>query len=185
MLENRTIKIIDTFQTTHVPPLLPETDSLKETARSYSRRQILSKKYHGSALNEPCDMRLRDTKNLVKNIIRLFQAWLEERREIGGEVHQGLSEAIQSGKFNNNLIITMSQTPKLRAAFLRFCDGNAEDFIAKSKIHDKSSHMEALKKYENICREEEEISEEERGREGLEEQKSMEVVVEEVRQEDG
>jgi hypothetical protein len=43
----------------------------------------------------------------------------------------------------------------LRNAFLRFCDGCAQDFIGKSKIHDKSSHLEALKKYENICREEE------------------------------
>ena len=86
-------------------------------------------------------MRLRDTKNLVKNIIRLFQAWLEERQEIGAEVHQGLFDAIQHGKFNNNLIITLSQTHMLRSAFLRFCDGSAEDFIAKSKIHDKSSHL--------------------------------------------
>ena len=46
----------------------------------------------------------------------------------------------------------MSHNYLLRIAFLRFCEGSAEDFVARSKIQDKSSHMEALRKYEGICR---------------------------------
>lgn len=63
----------------------------------------------------------------------------------------------KNGRFNNNLIINISKNTLLRRAFLGFCQSNAEDFINKSKIHDKGSHYEAIKKYENLCIEEEDL----------------------------
>jgi hypothetical protein len=87
VLDNRTIKIIDTITTSkmmRVSSQMMEMDSLRDSSRNYSRRQILNKKYNGNGQGDSCDVRLRDTKNLVKNIIRLFQAWLEERPDVDG-----------------------------------------------------------------------------------------------------
>jgi len=80
VLDNRTIKIIDTITTakmTRNSPQQMESDPLRDSSRNYSRRQILNKKYNGNGQGESSDARTRDTKNLVKNIMRLFQAWLE------------------------------------------------------------------------------------------------------------
>lgn len=47
-LENRIIKIIDSFytnNTSHTNMSLPESDSIKDPNKQTTRRQILSKKY--------------------------------------------------------------------------------------------------------------------------------------------
>lgn len=81
--------------------------------------------------------------------------------EISGEVYRTLTEMMKNSKFNNSFIVTISKNPVLRKAFLYFCQTDAGQFIKKSKIHDKISHIEALQKYENLCVEEEDINEQE------------------------
>jgi len=72
--------------------------------------------------------------------MRLFQTWLEDHKAPDEDI-RSLSEAMRIGKFNNNLVISISKHQTLRRHFLRFCDECAEEYIARSKIHDKSSHL--------------------------------------------
>jgi len=49
-----------------------------EIMKNGYRRQLLSKKLGYVKGEESDNSKQRDTKNVVKNIIRLFQGWLEE-----------------------------------------------------------------------------------------------------------
>jgi len=53
--------------------------------------------------------------------MRLFQTWLEDHKAPNEDIHM-LSEAMKIGKFNNNLVISISKNQNLRRHFLRFCD---------------------------------------------------------------
>jgi len=57
------------------------------------------------------------------------------------------------GKYNNSLIIAISKHQNLRDAFLAFSDSEAQYLIEKSRIHDKKSHMEALRMFRDLCKE--------------------------------
>lgn len=58
-------------------------------------------------------------------------------------------------RFNNSLIIKLSKDPLLQKAFILFAEVHGEEMIAASRIHDKASHLSALKKYQSLCLEEE------------------------------
>lgn len=62
----------------------------------------------------------KDMKNVVKNIIRLFQAWLEEGLPNTREAYGQLSSYIMDIKYNNRLIIRMVKQRPMREAFLLF-----------------------------------------------------------------
>jgi hypothetical protein len=53
--------------------------------------------------------------------MRLFQTWLEDHKAPDEDI-RSLSEAMRIGKFNNNLVISISKHQTLRRHFLRFCD---------------------------------------------------------------
>lgn len=70
------------------------------------------------------DYRVRDTKNLVKNIFRLFNSWLEKHTP----PELSLTTVVESmllnnnRKYNNRLVIQISKHAKLRRAFLAFAE---------------------------------------------------------------
>jgi hypothetical protein len=64
--------------------------------------------------------RSKDTKNVVKNIIRLFQGWLEEGLPKSRGIYDQLSSFIMDIKYNNHLIMRMAKQPPIRQAFLLF-----------------------------------------------------------------
>lgn len=99
---------------------------------------------------------MRDTKNVVKNIIRLFQGWLDEIPRTRRQLASAIEDLVNAGKYNNNLIISLAALPPARRAFLEFCRSAGRDYISRSKINDKTSHLEALEKYETLCMEREE-----------------------------
>jgi len=71
------------------------------------------------------EVKTRDTKDIVKNIYRLFQNWVEEKipsvhqRHLTQELRSLLEE---NGKYSNTLIIKLSNHPELRNYFLTFSD---------------------------------------------------------------
>jgi hypothetical protein len=88
--------------------------------------------------------KIKDTKNVVKNIIRLFQCWLEENLPNYREVYDELLAFIGRIKFNNHLVMQLAKDDAVRRAFLLFGLKDGRDFIDRSKIHDKKTHLEAL-----------------------------------------
>jgi hypothetical protein len=64
--------------------------------------------------------KMKDTKNVVKNIIRLFQCWLEENLPEYKEIYDDMLALIQRIKFNNNLIFKLVQKDSIRKAFIYF-----------------------------------------------------------------
>lgn len=69
------------------------------------------------------EFKVRDTKNLVKNIFKLFKGWVEDSapQELGQELKVALQDLLaKNGKFNNSLIISLSKEQMLRKAFIAF-----------------------------------------------------------------
>jgi hypothetical protein len=71
------------------------------------------------------ETRTRDTKNVVKNILRLFQSWIDDHSPPELGLKRALESLLDSGKFNNNLIINLSRDQLLRKAFLGFSEAQA------------------------------------------------------------
>ena len=60
-----------------------------------------------------------------------------------------------TGKYNNRLILKITKDPQLRKTFLNFSNNEGEEMIASSRINDKDSHYEALRRYGALCEKEE------------------------------
>jgi hypothetical protein len=67
---------------------------------------------------------------------------------MAGDYHAFISK---SSRFNNNLVVALSKDELMRKAFLVFSDSYGEESIEQSNINDKRSHVEALRKYTNLC----------------------------------
>lgn len=90
----------------------------------------------------------RDLKNVVKNVVKLFKGWLEDLKPYRHDLTNALEKLILlNKKYNNSLIIKLSKHSQLRPAFINFCQEGAEDLIKESRVKDKISHIEALRKY--------------------------------------
>lgn len=71
-------------------------------------------------MSEGDEVRLRDTKNVVKNIIRLFQTWIDEHSRNKSQIQESLSNLLFKAKFNNKLILEISKDKLLRKSFISF-----------------------------------------------------------------
>ena len=100
-LEDRVIKIIDTFslsdnilsgyETNQSNNVIPE-----QTSHHISRKNLLSRVYkEASTSNSDDGSHVRDTKNIVKNIFRLFQNWTEDACSSRGQARIALSDLIK------------------------------------------------------------------------------------------
>lgn len=73
------------------------------------------------------DGKIRDVRNVVKNIFRLFQSWVEDNTIselcLAGSLAHLLNK---TGKYNNSLIIAISKDPALRKAFIAFSGAPGE-----------------------------------------------------------
>lgn len=153
--EDRLIKIIDSLTSIPLPSSVNQPSSKQKAPQpkhGTQRTTIFDRRSKATLSTDDQEIgQMRDTKNLVKNIFRLFESWVEEH--LGGsiELRETLRGFLQSVKYNNNLVINLSKQSKLREAFMIFCDGSGQELIGKSKIRDKRSHLEALKQYQRIC----------------------------------
>ena len=79
----------------------------------------------------------RDTKNIPRNITRVFQKYLDQ-------FSQGLSEKIEEkvkdGGFNNTLITKIIQDEETCGYFKKFLRHEATNWLNSSRIRDKESH---------------------------------------------
>ena len=63
--------------------------------------------------------RAKDTKNVVKNIFRLFKAWTAKNTPEDQSIPTTLKQLRSDvGKYNNSLVLSISQNPVLRGTFL-------------------------------------------------------------------
>jgi len=60
-------------------------------------------------MSEGEEIRHRDTKNVVKNIIRLFQSWIETHSVSRSQIEESLSGLVSRNKYNNSLILDISK----------------------------------------------------------------------------
>lgn len=60
-------------------------------------------------MSEGEEIRHRDTKNVVKNIIRLFQSWIETHSVSRSQIKESLSGLVSRNKYNNSLILDISK----------------------------------------------------------------------------
>jgi hypothetical protein len=94
----------------------------------------------------------RDVKNVVKNIIKLFRGWIEDLNPYRADLSNSLNNLIlRNEKYNNSLILSLSKHSKLQSIFITFCEEEGQNLIKESRIRDKSSHLEALARYYQIC----------------------------------
>jgi hypothetical protein len=88
---------------------------------------------------------------VVKNVFRLFQSWVDKHCNPRLRLGESLSALLKAnGRYNNSLVLNLSKVVHLRAAFLAFSEGEAEEYVASSKIKDKKCHMEAISKYREL-----------------------------------
>ncbi len=82
----------------------------------------------------------RDTKNVVKNILRMFKNWLRnDSREPAIR-----TSFFEKRKFNNSLVFAIAYEPTPRKAFLEFLQNSARQMLEESKVQDKGAHEAAL-----------------------------------------
>ena len=119
---NRTIKIRDSF----LPELSnsivlhsPLDEKVPDNPKHLRKITLLPKSGESGAEKS------RDTKNVIKNIVRLFQNWLEETLALNREILQELNQLVVELKYNNKLMLRMAKSPKLREAFIAFCRTDA------------------------------------------------------------
>jgi hypothetical protein len=60
-------------------------------------------------MSEGEEIRHRDTKNVVKNIIRLFQSWIDTHSLSKSQIEESLSGLVSRNKYNNSLILDISK----------------------------------------------------------------------------
>ena len=93
----------------------------------------------------------RDTRNLVKNIIKLLVNWLLIKDEQWDTSYSDyLRNMCQKTGFNNRLILEIAEDEIMKRLFSEFIEKDAEKYITNSKIKDKDSHLSAIKTYEKI-----------------------------------
>ena len=145
---NRTIKIRDSFlpEPSNSIPAHPSFNQKVADNPKHQRKITLLPKSGDSGTEKS-----RDTKNVIKNIVRLFQNWLEETLALNRETIQELNQLVAELKYNNKLMLRMARSSKLREAFMAFCRTDAEEFLSNSKILDKGTHRECLEKYIDLC----------------------------------
>lgn len=84
----------------------------------------MNKQFKNGLISEKNEeFKVRDTKNLVKNIFKLFKGWVEDSapQELRQELKVALQDLLaKNGKFNNSLIISLSKEQMLRKAFIAF-----------------------------------------------------------------
>ena len=127
-VEDKIIKIFDTYKCDSSSKNPPQQDSSSQTvpqpsSRHFSRQNLMDKKAK-RFLNTQGEEehRVRDTKNLVKNICKLFQNWIEDdplvKLHLGERVRDFFE---QHHRYNNNLIRTLARDSCLRSSFMTFC----------------------------------------------------------------
>ncbi len=127
-VEDRLIRIMDVFTCT---PCLQENNATKssdpleltqplqypQVKKSVEKRQ---KRNHSQDHQE--EYKVRDTKNVVKNIFRLFQSWIEQNKSSEFQLGSALEQCLSNNKekYNNRLINNLSKHNLLRQAFMAF-----------------------------------------------------------------
>lgn len=127
-LEDRVVKIIDTYNA------IPFQVQANEQAGSRSEQsnqpnvqrhtRILNNWNTMQANNQQNgSIKKKDTRNVVKNIYKLFLSWIESNVAPQLRVDQLLKSLHRAhGKFNNALIIKISHNDELRKYFINFSD---------------------------------------------------------------
>ncbi len=89
-------------------------------------------------LENPVKLQSRDTKNIVKNIVKLFMNWLSNNAEL--ESHKATEEMnnmLFEIKYNNRLITAMVESDNVKGPLRIFLEKEAPPLIISSKINDK------------------------------------------------
>ncbi len=96
-------------------------------------------------LNRRDFSKVRDIKNVVKNVFKILLIWVDEcappelREELGNGLISILAE--NKNKYNNNLIVKMFNDQKVRDSFMVFSENAGEELIRNSRIKDKKTHI--------------------------------------------
>ena len=71
--------------------------------------------------DEEDDEGIKNTKNTVKNIVKMFSNWLQFKcSENNSEIRVQLGKFLVSDKYNNKLILKIAKSPSISKAFMEF-----------------------------------------------------------------
>ena len=94
----------------------------------------------------------KDKKNIVKNLIKIFLAWLDKKNtdttlKEFEDIKEEMKKLLSKENFNNRLIKEMIENKMINRQFLHFLTDTADEDVKASRINDKESHYEAIKLY--------------------------------------
>ena len=116
------------------------------TIQEKKHRELRSKKVEENSKT------IKESRQVRKNIFRMFKKWVEQRISSELELSKFLDAFLSANEHNcTSLMTELSKNQDLRKAFLAFSESDAHETLGESGILDKQGHLDILKWYRNIC----------------------------------